>query len=163
MRVFWLGVLLCGVIVVGSSAVVLSRNQNESRKLQIPIISAVAPRYPVLAVASNTSGEVAVRVKVAPDGHVRSASAIQGHRLLRSEAEKAARRWQFASLASRSERTTSLRFMFRILPEETPEEELTAVFTMPNRIEVRHRPFQEVVDSDPANYVHPSPTRKPPQ
>lgn len=151
MRQSWLIVVACGAMAVASSAIVLSKNQDERNGEQPMTMSAVAPSYPVLAVASNTSGEVAVRVKVDREGLVTSARAIEGHVLLRAEAAKVARRWCFRPLANAPERTASLRFVFRIVPRETSDDELTAVFTLPNQVEVRHRPFQEVVDSDPPN------------
>lgn len=135
---------------------------QESTSTERPAVaSAVAPAYPVLAVASNTSGTVQVEVKVNTAGEVISAQSVDGHPLLRQQAENTARRWRFIAAANDTrERPATLTFVFRIMSKETAVDDLTPVFTPAYQIEVRHRPFEPVVESDPPSYVRPTPTRK---
>jgi TonB family protein len=131
---------------------------QESTSIERPAVaSAVAPPYPVLAVASNTSGTVAVEVKVNASGEVISVRSVGGHPLLRQQAENTARRWRFIPAVNNSSvRAATLTFVFRIMLKETAADDLTPVFTPPYQIEVRHRPFEPVVDSDPPTYVRPT-------
>lgn len=123
---------------------------------QPAVLSAVAPVYPILAVASNTSGEIKVEVRVNAAGEVTAARSVDGHPLLRQTAESTARRWRFAPVDSGANaRTVTLMFVFRIMPKETAADELTTMFTPPYQVEVRHRPFEPVVNSDPPGYVTP--------
>jgi len=131
---------------------------QESTSTERPaVVSAVAPAYPVVAVASNTSGTVQVEVKVNTAGEVIFAQSIDGHPLLRQKAENTARRWRFMPVANDARvRLVTLTFVFRIMSKETVVDDLTPVFTPPYQIEVRHRPFDPVVDSDPPTYVRPT-------
>lgn len=128
---------------------------------QPAVVSAVAPAYPVLAVASNTSGKVEIEVEVNAAGEVASVRTVDGHLLLRQAAENTARRWRFAPDASALKaRTVVLIFVFRIMQKDTGPDELTTVFMPPYQVEVRHRPFEPVVDSDPPTYTRPSRRKK---
>lgn len=128
---------------------------------QPAVVSAVAPAYPVLAVASNTSGKVEVEVEVNVTGEVTSVRTIDGHLLLRQAAENTARRWRFAPDAGTLKaRIVVLTFVFRIMPKDTGAEELTPMFIPPYQVEVRHQPFKPVVDSDPPTYTRPSRRKK---
>ena len=94
-------------------------------------------------------------------GEVTSVRAIDGHLLLRPTAEKTARRWRFVPGASIPKaRAVVLTFVFRIMPKDTSADELTTVFIPPYQVEVRHRPFEPVVDSDPPTYTRPSRRKK---
>ncbi|MEK6409775.1 MAG: TonB family protein [Acidobacteriota bacterium] len=121
----------------------------------------MAPAYPVLAVTSNTSGKVEIEVEVNAAGEVASVRTVDGHLLLRQAAENTARRWRFAPDASALKaRTVVLIFVFRIMQKDTGPDELTTVFMPPYQVEVRHRPFEPVVDSDPPTYTRPSRRKK---
>jgi TonB family protein len=128
---------------------------------QPAVVSAVAPAYPVLALASNTSGKVELEVEINAAGEVTSEQIIDGHLLLRQATERTARRWRFAPDAGALKaRTVVLTFVFRIMPKDTGAEELTPVFIPPYQVEVRHQPFEPVVDSDPPTYTRPSRRKK---
>lgn len=148
------GVIAVMVIIVG--AVMVHAMQERPSIEQLTVASAVAPAYPVLAVASNTSGTVVIQVQVSAAGEVTSARATDGHQLLREAAQNTARRWRFAPVPSEmGTRIATLTFVFRIMPKATPASELTAVFMPPYSVEVRHRPFEPVIDSDPPSSVRP--------
>jgi TonB family protein len=146
------------LIIIASAAVALAMRPESSSTEQHPAVaSAVAPAYPVLAVASNTSGTVEVEVKVSASGEVISARSVNGHPLLRQKAEDTARRWRFIpAVNDASVRPATLTFVFRIMPKETAGDDLTPMFTPPYQVEVRNRPFEPVVDSDPPTYVRPT-------
>jgi len=145
------------VIIISAAMVPAMRPVSSSTKQRPAVASAVAPAYPVLAVASNTSGTVEVEVEVNAAGEVISARSINGHPLLREKAENTARRWRFIPADNdASVRLATLIFIFRIMPKETTADDLTPTFTAPYQVEVRHRPFEPVVDSDPPTYVRPT-------
>lgn len=116
---------------------------------QPELILAVAPIFPPVAVASNTSGRVVIEVKVDAEGTVSTAQIIDGDTLFRQGKifEETARRWRFAAAKDRAGlRTAHLTFVFRIMSKNTPSAELTSVFMPPYQVEVRHKPFEPVVD-----------------
>lgn len=140
-------VIVTAVFAV-SAMIVLAANQGRASTEQSELVAAVAPVYPVMAAVSNTGGEVTVEVEVSPNGKVASARAVEGHDLLRQAAENAARRWRFKSAQNTT--TVRLAFVFRIMPRETPMDDLAPTFMPPYQVEVRHHQFEPVVHSDPA-------------
>jgi TonB family protein len=58
-------------------------------------VKMVKPVYSQIALRANIGGKVAVEVTLDQDGMVKSAKAISGHTMLRSESENAAMRSQF--------------------------------------------------------------------
>ena len=114
----------------------------------IKVIAAVAPIFPPVVVASNTSGSVVMEVKIDPAGEVTSVNIVDGHPLLRriKSLESTARRWRFTPEAGdKVLRTVRLTFTFRIVPKGTPADELTPVFMPPYQVEVRHPPLEPIV------------------
>lgn len=131
----------------------------QSSTEQPAVITAVAPVFPPMAVASNTSGKAVIEVEVSATGEVISTRVIEGHPLFRQTTnfmEPVAKRWQFAPAANGSDvRHAKLTFIFSIVSKGTPESERTPVFTPPYQVEVKHLPFEPVVDSDPPSRVIP--------
>jgi TonB family protein len=115
---------------------------------QALLVEAVAPLYPMVAVYSSTTGDVAVRLTIDETGAVTSARVIQGHKLLAASAEEAARKWRFATGSGGTEITVA--FLFRILPKGTPEAELVARFRPPYQVEIRRAIPEASTNSDPA-------------
>jgi TonB family protein len=124
--------------------------QSTNTHIEQPeVVIAVAPIFPPAAVASNTSGRVVVEVQVDAEGNVSLAKIVDGDALFRQGKiyESTARRWRFAAAKDGSGlRTARLTFVFRIMPNDTPPIELTSVFMPPYQVEVRHKPFEPVVD-----------------
>lgn len=144
------------VIVIVSTAMVLGSPPMKATYEPPLVMSAVAPVFPPIAVAANISGTVLIEVEVNAAGGVISARGVSAHPLLRKAAENTARRWQFMPATSDTgARAITLTFVFRIMPKETNADELTPVFTPPYQVEVRHRPAEPIVDSDPPSYVSP--------
>jgi TonB family protein len=147
------------VAVVFLSAAALTTVWGSSAEDQPSVISAVAPIFPPTAIAANINGSVVIEVKIDVNGKVTATQIIEGHPLLRQvrSFEDTARRWQFRPVAgSEALRTARLTFVFRIMPKETSTDELTPVYAPPYQVEVRHRPFVPVVDSDPPSQVVPT-------
>ncbi len=140
-------IIIVTVVFAIRATIVLAASQERAPTEQAELVAAVAPVYPVMAAVSNTGGEVTVEVEVSPNGKVVSARAVEGHDLLRQAAENAARRWRFKS--TQNTFTARLAFVFRIMPRDTPIDDLASRFMPPYRVEVRHRQFEPVVHSDP--------------
>lgn len=104
----------------------------------ITVVQAVAPTYPPLAASNKIEGTVIVEVKVDANGIVQSTKIIEGHKLLHRVAESFARRWIFnKDLAETSLRSTQIKFSFKLMPENTPEVELSPIFIPPYTVEIR--------------------------
>ncbi len=95
---------------------------------------AVAPVYPELAVLGRIAGSVIVAVRVSAKGDVAEATVIEGDALLRQASLEAARQWRFHAATSREVR---LIFTYKLMPKNTPEAELGAIFRPPYTVEVR--------------------------
>lgn len=102
-----------------------------------------------------------MEIHVTEKGTVDRVGALDGHALLRAEAEAAAKRWKFQSAAGG---TLRLQFVFTLLPSKSQPHELLTVFKPPYEVEVRQSMPESIVTSDPKGYVkHRSrKTKKPP-
>src|SRR5919205_3047221 len=102
------------------------------------VVRAVPPLFPLPAGGPNATGAVVVEARVAAGGGVVEAKAIRGHPALYHVAEAAARRWLFSPLAGQNEvRTVRLTFVFKLMDEGTPDQDLLPLFEPPYRVEVR--------------------------
>ena len=121
---------------------------------QPEVAAAVVPAYPPVAIAVKASGTVLVDTEIDEAGKVVAAKGISGHPLLRRTAENTARRWVFTPAGSR--RNTHLTFVFRIMPKEATADDLAPIFTPPYKVEVRSRPAEPTIHSDPPSYTRPT-------
>jgi hypothetical protein len=122
------------------------------------VVAAVAPVYPAIAVATNTTGEIVIEVDVNRAGKVRKAKIVEGHSLLRKATflENTAKKWVFNSDNRVASRKTRITFGFRIMPVDSTDEDLLSVFYPPNRVEVRSRGQQPVTDRNVRDGRRPS-------
>jgi TonB family protein len=153
MRITVLVSILC---IVGYVSVLAGLPQSSTE--QPAVITAVAPTFPPIAVASNTSGKAVIEVEINAAGEVTSTRIIDGHPLFRRATnfmEAVAKRWRFAPANGAGVRTAKLTFIFSIVPKGTPESERTPVFTPPYQVEVKHLPYEPVVHSDSPSRVIP--------
>lgn len=125
--------------------------RHQSLPIEQPaVVMAVAPDFPPTAVASNTSGKLVIEVQVNTTGMVTEAKVVEGHALFRAAKkfyEATARRWRFAAASEGAGlRTARLTFVFKIMSKDTPPDELTSIFMPPYQVEVRHKPFEPVID-----------------
>jgi TonB family protein len=137
-------------VIFATVAMPAMRLQSTHTHTEQPeVVMAVAPIFPPVAVASNTSGRVVIEVQVDAKGTVSMAKIVDGDALFRQGKiyEATARRWRFAAAKDGAGlRTARLTFVFKIMPNNTPSAELTSVFMPPYQVEVRHKPFEPVVD-----------------
>jgi TonB family protein len=101
------------------------------------VVSAVAPVYPVIALAAHGSGDVVVAADINKSGDVTSARVLSGHSLLQKVSVEAAHRWKF-STSNEDHREAKLTFTFRIMPDKTAGIDRTPVFYPPYHVEVRN-------------------------
>jgi TonB family protein len=103
------------------------------------VVSAVVPVFPDIAAQAQVSGSLVVEVQLDDSGAVTEARMVDGAAIFRAAGEQAARQWRFRA-GEGGARTATLTFVFAIMPKETPDEDLAAVFTLPYQVEVRRRP-----------------------
>ena len=96
---------------------------------------AVAPIYPELAFVGRIAGSVVVEIRVSERGEVSEAAIVEGDALLRQSSLDAARLWRFQAQAGGRE--LKLIFSYKLMPKNTPEAQLGAVFRPPYTVEVR--------------------------
>jgi TonB family protein len=102
------------------------------------VLMAVAPPYPAVAATARLSGTVILEVKINSEGKVTSVNLVEGNPSLGRAAEVFARRWVFSSASNFSAtRSTRLTFDFKLMPNETPVEEMQPIFMPPYKVEVR--------------------------
>lgn len=103
-----------------------------------PVIQAVAPGYPQLAVAAGAEAKVVVEVKINQQGEVTSVRTIEGFGVFSHATEASARHWLFAPANKNiDERTRRLTFVFQLLPADTLSEKVATLFKTPYYVEIR--------------------------
>jgi hypothetical protein len=103
------------------------------------VVSAVAPRFPDIAVQARVSTTLEVCVAVGADGVPSTAALDPPFRIMKPAVEAAALQWRFAPAASDTEpQKVRLRFVLRLIPKGSPPADETSVFRPPYEIEIRH-------------------------
>jgi hypothetical protein len=120
---------------------------------QPKVLTAVAPTFPPILVAANISGRSTLEVTVDAKGEVTSTKIIEGHPLLNQMTrlfDETLSKWRFSTTNEQGKRrTANIAFVFTIVPERTPEADLTTVFRLPYEVEIRHRPSSETYKLEP--------------
>ncbi|MBN1566868.1 MAG: energy transducer TonB [Acidobacteria bacterium] len=147
-RLFWAFFIL----VASTNEMVIGQGSSTDT-----VVTAVAPVYPRLARLTRTSGKLRVEVYVDKYGAVTNATAIKGepdsYVPFREVSERTARRWVFsASSADTVQRKYVITFNYRIMPNETPEDELMPIYHYPFEIEVRNTAANPHKFEDPPVY-----------
>jgi TonB family protein len=144
--------LLCLMPVVGGQGQDASLKPEENSA----VISAVAPVYPRLARLTKTSGRIRVEVQVDNSGTVIYAKAIRedanSYSSFKGESEKAAMRWRFTEANTGTPRVFVLTFQYKLMPDKSGEDELTSVYHIPLKIEVRSTAVNPLIIEDPPVY-----------
>ena len=65
------------------------------------------PEYPAIAARMSLHGTVKLKVRIAPDGTVRSVECVGGHPLLAESALKAVRKWRYEARANSRPRSST--------------------------------------------------------
>jgi hypothetical protein len=112
----------------------------------VPVVRAVATFYPHLILRGSPIMDkepATVSVEIDDQGNVTSARAVGGQSFFTRPAVLAAKQWRFAPSENGEKiRTTKLIFMFRIMPPDTPPEDIITVFIPPNSVEIRTEYFK---------------------
>jgi hypothetical protein len=124
-------------------------NPKELLSEQPEVITAVAPTFPAILIGANISGKTVIEATVNSRGEVASTQIVEGHPLIKQMTklfDATLKRWRFSTTEEEGKmRKAKIVFVFTIVPERIPEEELTTVFRPPYEVEVRHRPYSESV------------------
>lgn len=127
--------LVIALFATANSAIVTPLH---ARSIDGPsVIQAVAPIFPIPDKGNIAVGSVAVEVQLDSKGVVTQAKAVQGHPDLFLVCESAAKRWVFAASPDSDVRTVRLTFVFRVMEDPTPEQDLGPIFLLPYKIEIR--------------------------
>jgi hypothetical protein len=108
-----------------------------------PVKIAVAPAYPSDARTKQISGTIKVEVMIDITGNVITAKAIKEedftvYSAFNAVSEKAALHWKFKANSEKyKDRKYMLIFSYKIMPDTTPEYELTTIYHYPYEIEIR--------------------------
>ena len=125
------------VVVRGPGRMVAWQTPRLSEDDENPeVIKSVAPVYIPIAVQARAAGVVKVEVRIDDKGKVIGADARSGHPLLQWSSVAAARRWEFASSASKKERLVTLSFVYN---PNIVEKDGGPSFA-PYQVEIRPRP-----------------------
>jgi TonB family protein len=133
-----LRVVMLIVLVLTIEASTRAQEDREPVSTPPAVTVAVAPNYFLTALHSHASGEVVVEVRINSEGSVTSTEAVSGTPVLAAGSRQVARRWKFAPARDKSIRTARLTFIYRLVPRDTPVNELVAVFKPPYRVEIVH-------------------------
>ncbi len=100
-----------------------------------------APKYPPIAAAAHVSGAVRVEVLLDSAGQVTSASALDGHALLRKISETAAKDWRFDSAGDVAVRKVHLIFSFFLFAADCKKDviNLAPEYLLSYMVNVRRR------------------------
>lgn len=142
-------VLVIGLTTVTGDNSVFSRHVAQTG---IPphVLEAVAPIFIPFVFDKTGMNEVVVEVNVNSDGNVTSAKTVSVTLFRDTSFETTAKRWRFApSSDGKEERIAQIKFILRIMPKDTPLDQLTTIYTAPYQIEVRHEVFEPQVTSAP--------------
>lgn len=136
--------LMTSVLLLSSFGPAMAVQSNGSADLP-PIVSAVAPIYPPIALSMNAKGEVVIEVSINAAGKVVSATVVSGNEYLREASKQAAMKWQFGAVKESSKpRTARLTFVYRHGDATQPlrtQPEITTVFKPPYRVELISQPY----------------------
>src|SRR5882672_3336805 len=131
-----LSALVSIVMLLPMNGALISGTQQASQ--QPAVVQAVASSYPRIAVTAGASGTVIVEVQVDARGTVTSVHTVGRTTVLAKAAENSAKRWIFGTTdESNNTRVVRLTFLFKIMPHDTPSDELSPIFMPPYGIEVR--------------------------
>ena len=109
------------------------------------VVTAVAPTFIPWMFEKTGVGQTVVEVRINPVGKVTSAKSVEGSPdfpWADHSFEQTAMRWHFVPTDKIQERIVKITFVLRIMPRNTREDELAAVYSAPYQIEVRHKVFE---------------------
>jgi TonB family protein len=115
----------------------IAHEKNEGQE----IIIAVAPTYPLGANMARVGGMVEVEIVVNDVGNVISTNGVDkkssDYIVFGAASERAALKWKFIKTSNNINRKYTLSFYYKIMPPNTPNEDITTIYRSPYSIEVR--------------------------
>jgi hypothetical protein len=116
------------------------------------VIAAVTPIYSYYSYLTGSSGKIQIAAEVNSEGDVIGTKVLDtSHPYLRKDSENAARQWKFSPQPGQpNPRQCIITFYYRIMSDQTPEEELTSVYHYPLEIEVRSKAKARIHEELPA-------------
>lgn len=133
---FWSGLLVVALLMVVS---IDGRKSSSSSANGVSVVQAVAPPFIPFLFNKPGAAEVTVEVKIDKFGNVTAARTVAFSHFSDGSIEDTAKKWRFSTSNEDRERTANLRFVFRIMPDDTYDSELTTIYTAPFQIEVRSK------------------------
>ena len=132
--------------------VAIATYSQDAKPQQPEVLTAVAPTFPPILVAANISGRSTLEVTLDSKGEVTSTKIIEGHPLINQMTrlfDETLSKWRFSTTNEEGKRRTArIAFVFTIVPERTPDADLTTIFR-PYEVEIRHRPASETYKFEP--------------
>src|SRR5258706_8135483 len=126
---------ICAVLV--TLLLGISWSYSKPPQSEDPTVKRAIPAiYPPLAAVAKESGTVVVEVKVNPNGIVSEATAVGGHKLFKSSAERSARQWVFNSTGYQRSRVARVTFSFKFMKKPGSPEDLLPAFMPPYGVEI---------------------------
>jgi TonB family protein len=98
------------IAVIGAMGVLCVPAARAQQSEKRTVVSRIAPRYPDLARSMHLEGTAKLSVMVAPDGKVKSISAVGGSPILLKAAQDAVEKWKWAPAAHESTELVELHF-----------------------------------------------------
>lgn len=102
--------LLAGLLTVAAFSVYSNVPCLAQEAMTRKVKTRVTPTYPEIARRMGISGTVRLAVVVAPNGSVKTTTAMGGHPVLLNAAMDAVKKWKFESAAAESTGTVEIKF-----------------------------------------------------
>jgi TonB family protein len=96
-------------------------SSTEPAQSGVALTKLFPPEYPPLARQAHISGDVVIRLSIAPDGSVKSAELFNGHPMLAPAALESARKSEFECRGCDGVASYSLTYSFRMRDECLPD------------------------------------------
>ena len=153
--------LILATTIVGAKPL-QKHETNEVRKEQPQVLKAVAPTF--IPFVYNEPGvvEFVIEVKINKEGQVITAKTISFSLFKDASLEETAKKWVFVKNSAREERVARIKFVMRIMSEDTILSELNTIYNYPAEIEIRHAIFKPQITEAPV-FDKETPSQKKPK
>jgi hypothetical protein len=116
--------------------------EGVSKVLEQPkVLRAVAPTFFPFVMEQTGVAEALVRVTINNEGIVTNAQTISVTVMRDLTFEIAAKKWLFESSPNKEDRTAEIKFILRLMPKGTDENDLASIYTHPAQMEIRREVY----------------------
>jgi hypothetical protein len=135
-------------ICMFTTSIIMAEEPNEKQH----VVSAVAPIFPSDCYLTGTSGKIKLRLTVNAEGDVIDTLTLETSApFLIEDSINAVRQWRFSTAPGKSDsQKFVVTFYFRIMPDQTPKDELTVIYRLPFELEIRGRAKTSIREEMPA-------------